>query len=127
MENTESLRRILVVDDNRDAADILVELFRIYGYDAIATYDGQSALKLAALHKPDVVFCDIGMPEMNGYEVAELMQRMTVLTDTRFVALTAWGDDEASAQIITAGFHFHLVKPATFDAILCHSKLIPPS
>lgn len=126
MEDDFAPRRILVVDDNLEAADILVELFQIFGYEAIATYDGNSAVRLAAQYKPDVVFCDIGMPGMDGYEVAEILRCMTALDKTRLVALTAWGDNEACTKVSAAGFHFHLVKPATFDTILCHLKPTPP-
>jgi CheY-like chemotaxis protein len=103
--------RVLVVDDNRDAADLLCELLRAIGYETRAAYDGPSALDEAARFEPHVALVDIGLPVMDGYEVA---QRLTSDADgrgPRLVAVTGYGqqrDKDASAR---AGFSAHLVKP----------------
>ncbi|CDG82682.1 response regulator [Janthinobacterium agaricidamnosum] len=111
-------QRILIVDDNRDAADIIVEFLVMYGHDAKSAYDGEDALRVAASFVPDVVFLDIGMPGINGYQVAASMRATPRFDKTRVVALTAWSDDEARRRVAAAGFHLHLIKPASFDTIL---------
>lgn len=110
--------RVLVVDDNHDAADLIAEFLELSGCHVIPIYDGHSAVKLAAIFRPDIIFCDIGMPRMDGYEVAARMRSMNSLKKTRLVALTAWGDPVSRSKVINAGFDRHLVKPATLDAIL---------
>jgi len=121
-----SARRVLVVDDNNDAADLIVELLQIYGFDAISTYDGASALVIADKFIPNVVFCDIGMPGMDGYEVARQMRASPVLTDTHVVALTAMSNESARENVIDAGFHMHLIKPASFEDILLQANFSRP-
>jgi len=110
--------RVLVVDDNHDAADMIVAFLELSGCDAIPQYDGRSAVEAAEAFKPEVVFCDIGMPRMDGYEVAAKMRSMDCLSQTRLVALTAWNDAECKAKVMEAGFHCHLAKPAELDSIL---------
>lgn len=118
MATTEKPRRILVIDDNRDAANMIVEFLGLCGHVAVPVYDGASAVDIAVDFKPEVVFCDLGMPGMDGYQVAKSMRVAEALRNTKVVALTAWSDATARAKVIAAGFHFHLVKPATFDDIL---------
>lgn len=110
--------RVLVVDDNHDAADMIVEFLQISGCDAIPIYDGQSALELAEVFKPEIVFCDLGMPQMDGYQVAAKMRSMDCLRKTKLVALTAWNDAACKTRVIEAGFHVHLSKPAELNSIL---------
>lgn len=116
--------RVLVVDDNHDAADLMAEFLELSGCHVIPIYDGHSAVKLAEIFRPDIIFCDIGMPRMDGYEVAARMRSMNSLKKTRLVALTAWGDSTARAKVIIAGFDKHLVKPATFDSILQETQSV---
>ena len=104
-------RRVLVVDDNPDAADSLALLLRLAGQDARPAYDGPSALKLAAELRPDVVFLDIGMPGMDGYEAARRFRQMPGFADVLLVALTGWGQEEDRRRSAEAGFDRHLVKP----------------
>jgi PAS domain S-box-containing protein len=110
-----ALGRVLVVDDNRDAADLLCELLRAIGYETRAAYDGPSALAEVPGFAPHVALVDIGLPVMDGYELA---QRIAVDTDgrgPRLVAVTGYGqqrDREASAR---AGFAAHLVKPVDIE------------
>ncbi|MGK5040460.1 response regulator [Janthinobacterium sp. GB1R12] len=110
--------RILVVDDNHDAADLLAEFLVMSGYDAQALYDGPSAIREASTNVPNVLFLDLGMPGMNGLEVAAAIRGCAAMDCTKLVALTAWGDDETRAKVRHAGFDQHLLKPACLDDIL---------
>ena len=108
---TERLR-ILVIDDNVDAAQSLATVLKLMGHDASSTYSGACALELLATEVPDFVFLDIGLPDMTGYEVAASIRRDSRLERTVVVALTGWGSDEHRRRSVEAGFDFHLTKPA---------------
>jgi len=112
-----SLPRILVVDDNHDAADSLGALLEIIGARVIVAHDGPTALELVEAHQPDIVFLDIGMPQMDGYEVARRIRQLPQAADTILVALTGWGQEKDRLQSEAAGFDRHLVKPADLDAL----------
>ncbi|HUF13186.1 MAG TPA: ATP-binding protein [Longimicrobiales bacterium] len=103
-------RRILVVDDNVDAADALAELLRDYGHDVRAAHDGPSAIEQAGLHQPDIVLLDIGMPGLDGYEVARRMRTELGLKAT-LVALTGYGEARHRRLSRAAGFDQHVTKP----------------
>ena len=103
-------RRILVVDDNIDAADALAELLRDYGHDVRAVHDGPSAIEQAQLHRPDIVLLDIGMPGFDGYEVARRMRHDLGLKST-LVALTGYGEARHRRMSRDAGFDQHVTKP----------------
>ncbi len=103
--------RVLVVDDNQDAADSLVLLLKLAGQEACATYNGPSALAQAKNFRPALVFLDIGMPDMDGYAVARNMRNMPDLEHVTLVALTGWGQDSDRERSREAGFNHHLVKP----------------
>jgi signal transduction histidine kinase/CheY-like chemotaxis protein len=103
-------RRILVVDDNVDAADALAELLRDFGHDVQAVHDGPSAIEQAAIHRPDIVLLDIGMPGFDGYEVARRMRTELGLTST-LVALTGYGEASHRRLSREAGFDQHVTKP----------------
>jgi PAS domain S-box-containing protein len=112
-------RQILVVDDNRDAANSLARLLTILcRQDVRVAYDGPSALDAAASFRPDVVLLDIGLPGMDGYEVARRLRARTEFAGTLLVALTGWGQDEDRQRSRDAGFDRHLVKPVDPDALL---------
>ena len=104
------MRRILVVDDNVDAADALAELLRDYGHDVRAVHDGPSAIEEAATHRPDIVLLDIGMPGFDGYEVARRMRTELGLKST-LVALTGYGEARHRRLSREAGFDQHVTKP----------------
>ena len=104
------MRRILVVDDNVDAADALAELLRDYGHDVRAVHDGPSAIEQAAIHRPDIVLLDIGMPGFDGYEVARRMRTELGLKST-LVALTGYGEARHRRLSREAGFDQHVTKP----------------
>ena len=109
--------RVLVVDDNVDAAESLSELLQVCGYDARAVHDGLSALNAATQWQPRVVLLDIGLPEMDGYEVARRVRLHPELAPMVLVALTGYGQDADIQQAMAAGFDHHLTKPADFTKI----------
>lgn len=103
--------RLMVVDDNRDAATTLSMLLRSQGHEVQEAYDGATALKLATTFKPALIFLDIGMPSMDGYEVARRLRQQPDQCRTILVALTGWGQQDDRRQTADAGFNHHLVKP----------------
>jgi CheY-like chemotaxis protein len=108
---------VLVVDDNADAADSLAALLQASGHDVLVAHDGPQAIEMAGREKPDVVLLDLGLPGMDGFQVAGRLKAMPALAATRIVALTGYGqgsDREATAQ---AGFSAHLVKPVDYDEL----------
>lgn len=111
-------KRVLVVDDNREAADVLSEMLSLCGYAAKAVYDGRSALAAAEDFQPAMFVLDIGMPGMNGLQLAAALRRQAQFANTRLVAFTAWGDAHMRELTKKAGFDAHLVKPASLEDIL---------
>jgi CheY-like chemotaxis protein len=112
-------RRILVVDDNVDAAVSLARLLgRLYGQEVRVAHDGHSALAVAGEFRPEVVLLDIGLPEMDGNEVARRLRERPEFEETLIVALTGWGQEADMERSRSAGFDHHLVKPASPEAIL---------
>jgi PAS domain S-box-containing protein len=103
--------RILVVDDQPDVADSVAMLVETMGHDARAVYDGAAALDLGRSERPDVIFVDIGMPGMTGYELARRVRLDPVLSHVQLVALTGYGREEDRARVREAGFDQHLMKP----------------
>ena len=111
-------RRVLVVDDNRDAADLLNELLTGLGHEVKVAYDGHAALDLAEAMKPDLVLLDIGLPGIDGYEIARRLRRDPVLHEVEIVAVTGYGQPEDRRRAIEAGFDEHLLKPVQPAAIV---------
>lgn len=109
--------RILVVDDNRDSADILAEILRMKGYDVGVAYDGTQAIARAAAEQPDIVFLDLGMPGLDGYAVARALREHHA-PHACIIALTAWSDAQTLARVDEAGFDRHLAKPSDLATIL---------
>ncbi|MES2979004.1 MAG: ATP-binding protein [Pseudomonadota bacterium] len=109
--------RILVVDDNPDGADTLAAVLDMQGHICRTANDGYEALATAERFQPQLVFLDIGMPGLNGYEVAERMRRIPGLAHAVLVALTGWGSDEDRERASKAGFDLHLTKPADMESI----------
>ena len=111
-------RRILVVDDNVDAAESLARLLkRLYGQDVRVSHDGPGALESAAQFFPEVVLLDIGMPGMDGYEVAQRLRQDPNFSPLKLVALTGWGQETDRLRSKAVGFDLHLVKPVDPDAL----------
>jgi CheY-like chemotaxis protein len=104
-------QRILVVDDNRDSADSLSMLLRLAGHEVLTAYDGEAGLEVARRWKPDVVLLDIGLPRLDGYEVARRLRQETGLQQALVVAMTGYGKDEDRQRSQDAGFNAHLIKP----------------
>jgi two-component system CheB/CheR fusion protein len=112
---TGARRRVLLIDDTTDAADVMCDLLTLHGHDARVAYDGPSGIALAHEFRPEVVVCDIGLPGMDGYEVARAMRTDDALRGTYLVALSGYarlGDRERSAK---AGFDRHLAKPLSTE------------
>jgi signal transduction histidine kinase len=108
---TERGRRVLVVDDNADAAETLAEWLALRGHEVRTAQSGGEALEAAPQFRPEVVFLDIGLPGMSGYDVARRLREVEGCSGALFVALTVWGSDEHRRQSEEAGFALHLVKP----------------
>jgi signal transduction histidine kinase len=110
-------RRILIVDDSRDGGESLSVLLRVLGSDVHLVHSGTAALQAVGSFKPDVVLLDIGMPGMDGYEVARRIRADSANRGMLLIALTGWGQDEDRARSAAAGFDHHLVKPADIDQL----------
>ena len=104
--------RVLIVDDNQDAADTLGLLARMWGYEARAAYDGPAALAAARSFGPDCLVLDIGLPGIDGYALAHRLRREPALRAAKLVALTAYSGDHHQRRVRDAGFDYHLTKPA---------------
>ena len=109
--------RILVVEDLHDSADSLGLLLGLWGYQAVITYDGAGALAAASATPPDVVFLDIGLPGMDGYEVARRMRALPALENVSLIAVTGWGQEEDRRRSQSAGFNYHLIKPLNLNSL----------
>jgi len=116
--------RVMVVDDNVDAADTLADLLADLGYQTRATYDAVSALELAGSFKPEVCFLDIGLPVMDGYELAQRLRQAEGGRARRLIAVTGYGQDSDRQRARQAGFDGQLVKPVSLDAL--ETVLEPP-
>jgi signal transduction histidine kinase/CheY-like chemotaxis protein len=110
-------RRILVIDDNRESADTLAMLLRIFGHDARTAYGGATALEMARGQPPDVVICDLSMPGMGGLEVARRIRHDLGLADALLVALTGYDQEEDIRRSEEAGYNAHMVKPISLDVL----------
>jgi PAS domain S-box-containing protein len=111
-------RNILVVDDNVDAAQSLTLLLGVSGHNMRTAHDGSQALELAQEHPPDLILLDIGLPGMDGYEVARRVRKLPELKDTRLVAMTGYGQQSDKAAAAEAGFDAYLVKPVEYSELV---------
>lgn len=109
--------RVLIADDNRDAADSLAELMRDMGADVFLAYDGEQAVEMARAFRPDVALLDIGMPKLDGYQAAQRIRSDAGDRPPKLIALTGWSQDEDRRRARDAGFDEHLVKPAELDKL----------
>jgi CheY-like chemotaxis protein len=110
--------RVLIIDDNRDGADSLRMVLDLHGYEARTAYTGPEGVRAALEFAPDFVVCDIGLPGLDGYEVAGALRQQPVTAKAHLIALTTYHSDEARMRCREAGFERHLVKPADVDALL---------
>jgi PAS domain S-box-containing protein len=109
--------RVLVVDDNREAANSLGLLLKLVGHDVRVAYDGPAALEAARTFQPQVLLQDLQMPGMSGLQVARRLRKQPASGSLLFVALTGYGSDEDRRRCLEAGFDHHLVKPVNWDAL----------
>lgn len=122
---SDEFRRVLIVDDNVDAAEALEQLIQAVGYQTETVYSGNAALAAAESFKPDVVLLDIGLPDIGGHEVARKLRKTPHGNDALLIALTGFGNDKDKALSKDAGFDFHEVKPvniATLRDLLTKSR-----
>ena len=110
--------RVLVVDDNVDAADILSEFLKLAGYQTRVAYDGRSAVEMAEMLEPAVVLLDLGLPHLNGFEVARRLRSLPWGGSACLIALTGWGQEEDLRRSREAGFDEHLTKPVDPERLL---------
>ena len=109
--------RVLVVDDNRDGAEMLAEALMAKGYDTRVAHDAPTALRVAMDFAPSVAFLDIGLPVINGYELAGMLQGIPELAGLQLIAVTGYGQESDRRRTLEAGFQHHLVKPVEIEAI----------
>lgn len=113
-QSAESLK-ILVVDDNVSSAQTMGWMLEMLGHQVVLAHDGLAALEAAKQHSPDVILLDIGMPGMNGYDVARALRQDVRFKDTLLIAQTGWGQDRDRQEALAAGFNHHLVKPVSHE------------
>jgi CheY-like chemotaxis protein len=117
-------RRVLVVDDNPDAADLLGEALTIVGHEVRTAHDGPSALQLVDAFVPDIAFLDIGLPAMDGYELASHLRQIPALASTPLVAITGYAQDSDRQRALASGFAEHLAKPLDLARVVeCLERL----
>jgi CheY-like chemotaxis protein len=110
--------RAVVCDDAPDLRDLVADLLRLRGHDVSVVGDGPTAIELIVAEKPDVALIDIGLPDMDGYEVARSIRRQLTDYKPRLIAMTGYGQASDRAAAFEAGFDAHIVKPASADKIL---------
>ena len=118
-------RRILVVDDNVDAATMLALLLTLHQHQTEVAHDGVTALSIAESFRPNVVLLDIGLPQLNGYDVCRRIREQSWSKDLVIIALTGWGQESDCRQSRDAGFDHHLVKPVDHTTLLALLASVP--
>ncbi len=109
--------RVLVVDDNHDTARGMARLLKIAGHEVQVAHDGWAAIEVARTFAPDAVLLDIGLPGLDGYEVATRLRHEDCCQGALLIAASGYGEDQARDRSRKAGFNHHLTKPVDFDAI----------
>jgi PAS domain S-box-containing protein len=112
--------RVLIVDDNVDAADSLALFLKVAGYQTRVAYDGRTAVEMAEILKPAVVLLDLGLPYLNGHEVARRLRALPWGRTARLIALTGWGQEEDMLRSRQSGFDEHLTKPVDPEVLIQH-------
>jgi two-component system CheB/CheR fusion protein len=111
------MKKILVIDDNEDAADMLGALLEFDGHVVSTAYGGRAGLAAVIATQPDIVFLDIGMPEINGYQVAAEIRRFPLTRQPCLIAFTAWNDAATVEKARQAGFNQHVTKASTIETL----------
>jgi CheY-like chemotaxis protein len=111
-------KSILIVDDNVDAAESLGELLKVSGHSVHVSFDGATAVETAGNLHPDVVILDIGMPRMNGYEVARSLRLDATLSNTLLVAVTGYAQEKDRDRAQESGFDYHFAKPIDISRLV---------
>jgi two-component system CheB/CheR fusion protein len=109
--------RLLLVDDDIDACTTLAEILESLGHEVRTAHDGASAIDLATAFVPEVVLCDIGLPDLDGYQVARRLRAQPVTSAARLIALTGYGQDSDRKNAERAGFDLHLAKPIRLETL----------
>ncbi len=110
--------RILVIDDIADVADVMKMMLEMEGFETQVAYSGATALDIARQFAPDAIFCDIGLPEMDGHEIARRIRADPAIAPATLIALTGWGAEAELRRTRESGFDFHMVKPVDTNALL---------
>jgi CheY-like chemotaxis protein len=110
-------KRVLIIDDNEKLLETFEKLLRALGQNVHAANNANEALRAAKEHCPDIVFMDISMPDMEGYELVKKLKKISALSETYFVALTGLGDKKIIQKCLASGFDQHLLKPIGAEAI----------
>jgi signal transduction histidine kinase/ActR/RegA family two-component response regulator len=120
--------RVLLAEDNQDAAEALSMLLEVLGHKVRVVYDGAAAVEAARTDPPDAALIDIGLPKLNGYEVAEQLRQLPSAERTVLIALTGYGNENEKKRAFSAGFHFHLTKPVDLERLegLLAEHSVPP-
>jgi len=109
--------KVLVVDDNRDAAETLALVLGMFGHELLVGHTGREAIELGSRERPDAIILDIGMPDMTGYETARRIRREAWGRKTFLLAITGWGQEDDKEAARAAGFDGHLTKPVDPDQV----------
>jgi CheY-like chemotaxis protein len=111
-------RRVLIIEDNRDAAESLQLLLEVSGYEVRLAHTGSEGVQAATIWQPDAVICDIGLPELDGFAVARLLRANPATAGLRLIAVTGYGRTDDISAAYAAGFNDHLVKPTDPERLL---------
>jgi CheY-like chemotaxis protein len=125
-EDKSARRRILIADDNRDAAESLALLLQMEGHEVAVANDGRQAFVAFEKVQPDTALLDIGMPGLNGYDIARMIRRTAHGRAVTLIAVTGWGQDSDKAQALQAGFNHHFTKPVEPQALTALLASLPP-
>lgn len=110
--------RILIVDDNRDGADSLAMMLKMFGNETKTAYDGEQAVELCMNYEPDVLLLDLGLPKLNGYDACRQIRQQSSRKPPVIIAQTGWGQEEDRQRTREAGFDYHMVKPIDPAALM---------
>jgi len=116
-KDASAARTVLIIEDNVDAAETLREILLAWGHSVELAFDGRMGLDMARTLRPDVILCDIGLPRMDGYEVARAIRADPALSSAYLVAVTGYATSEDRGRAAAAGFDRHIAKPASIAAI----------